>query len=243
MAGVADNSAEVLPANDIDGRVTEMMGEVRSGFIRKVYGILCVQLCITAAIAYPIMNMGPAWIDQNRSICNACMMISLAAVIGVSCCCQELARKVPYNYMFLLLVTVCESVLVGFICAMYTGESVLLAAGMTAGIFGGLTIYACTTKSDFTGMGGYLSAALMGLFLTSIMCMFFPSPMGQKLLGGFGAILFSFYIVYDTQLICGGKHSKHSFGVDDYVFAALNIYLDIINLFLYLLSLFGDRQS
>merc|ERR1719198_1558127 len=100
-----------------------------------------------------------------------------------------------------------------------------------------------TTKTDFTGFGPYLFAALLGLILMSFLCMFFPySPMMQKVMAGFGAILFSFYIVYDTQLICGGKHKKHQFGVDDYVFAALNIYLDIINLFLYLLSLFGDRR-
>merc|ERR1719375_323922 len=183
-----------------------------------------------------------SWVATHQSLCQGCMIFSLVLVLGVSCCCQEMARKVPYNYLFLLLVTVCEAVIVGFICAMYTGQSVLLAAGLTAGIFAGLTVYACTTNSDFTGMGGYLAAALMGLILTSFICMFFPSPMMQKVLGGFGAILFSFYIVYDTQLICGGKHKKHQFGVDDYVFAALNIYLDIINLFLYLLSLFGDRR-
>merc|ERR1712070_132853 len=171
------------------------------------------------------------------------MGASLGAVVGVSCCCTELARKVPYNYMFLLLVTVCEAVIVGFVSAMYTTESVVMALVMTSGIFIGLTIYAFTTKTDFTGMGGYLMAALLGLCFTSLLCMFFPaSPMMQTILGGAGAILFSFYIVYDTQLICGGKHKKHQFGVDDYVFAALNIYLDIINLFLYLLELFGDRR-
>merc|ERR1719502_2299783 len=100
-----------------------------------------------------------------------------------------------------------------------------------------------TTKDDFTGMGGYLMVVLMGLILTGFLCMFFPySPIAQKLMAGVGAILFAFYIVYDTQLICGGKHQKHQFGVDDYVFAALNIYLDIINLFLYLMELFGERR-
>merc|ERR1719379_1181173 len=135
--------------------------------------------------------------------------------------------------MFLFFVTICEAIIVGFISAMYTTQSVLIACLLTCGIFVGLTIYAFTTKDDFTGMGGYLCAALLGLCLTSFVCMFFPySPMMQKILGGLGAILFSFYIVYDTQLIAGGKHKQQQFGVDDYVFAALNIYLDIINLFL-----------
>jgi len=232
-----------LEQNDVDGQVNEIVqGEIRSGFIRKVYGILTVQLLLTGAIAYPFQLMDQAWIIQNRSLCQACMFISLGLVVGVSCCCSEIARKVPWNYIFLFVVTVCEAVVVGFISAMYTTQSVTIAAFLTAGIFGGLTIYAMTTKTDFTGMGGYLAAAVIGLILMSFVAMFFPGEMMQKVIGGFGAILFSFYIVYDTQLICGGKHKKHAFGVDDYVFAALNIYLDIINLFLYLLSLFGERR-
>jgi len=218
-------------------------GEVRSGFIRKVYSILSVQLVITAVIALPIQRLGPYWVAMHRQYMQMACFASLGAVIGVSCCCADLARKVPYNYMFLLLVTACEGVIVGFVSAMYTTESVVMALVMTSGIFICLTIYAFTTKTDFTGMGGYLMCVLCGLALTSFVCMFFPySPMMQKLMGGIGAILFSFYIVYDTQLIVGGKHKKHQFGVDDYVFAALNIYLDIINLFLYLLELFGDRR-
>ena len=57
----------------------------------------------------------------------------------------------------------------------------------------------------------------------------------------FGAIIFSFYIIYDTQLIIGGEHKKYQFDVDDYVFATITLYLDIINLFLYILDLLDRR--
>lgn len=224
-----------------DQRVNDIIdGEVRSGFIQKVYGILSVQLVLTAVIAAPIAAHDPRWVNENQNVCGACMVISLVAVVAVSCCFQKVARKVPYNYVFLLLVTVCEAVMVGFVCALYTAESVMLALLETAVIFFGLTFYACTTKSDFTGFGAYLAAALWGLLATSIVALFIPGF--QALCAGAGAILFSFYIVFDTQMICGGKHKQGSFGVDDYVFAALNIYLDIINLFLELLRLFGDRK-
>merc|ERR1712008_628597 len=82
--------------------------------------------------------------------------------------------------------------------------------------------------------------ALWGLLLASVLCIFIPGM--QSAFAGVAAILFSFYIVYDTQLIMGGKHSKGQFGVDDYVFAALNLYLDVINLFIELLQIFGDQQ-
>merc|ERR1719464_2608381 len=123
---------------------------------------------------------------------------------------------------------------VGFTSAMYTWQSVVLAAGITVGIFFALTVYAWTTTTDFTGFGPYLFVTITSL------CMFgfALSIMGYNLVG---VILFSFFIVYDTQLIVGGSH-KVQFGIDDYCFAALNIYLDIINLFLEILSLLGDRK-
>lgn len=213
---------------------------VRRGFVRKVYSLLCIQLVLTTAIAWPIQQAAPQLLAQNIWYFRAAMIGSLVAVLGVGCCCMDVARKFPTNYLFLFFVTVCQAVMVGFVSAHYTTGSVVLAALLTAAIFLGLTFYACTTKTDFTGCGPYLFVALLGLFLASIMCAFFPAM--QSAIAGLGAILFSFYIVYDTQLIIGGKHKQVQFGVDDYVFAALNIYLDIINLFINLLSLLGSRD-
>ena len=57
-----------------------------------------------------------------------------------------------------------------------------------------------------------------------------------------GAVIFSLYIIYDTQIMLGGNH-KYSLSPEEYIFAALNLYLDIINLFLYLLSIFGGGKK
>ena len=57
-----------------------------------------------------------------------------------------------------------------------------------------------------------------------------------------GALLFSFYIIYDTQIMLGGKH-KYSLSPEEYIFAALNLYLDVINLFMYLLAIFGRSSD
>jgi FtsH-binding integral membrane protein len=217
--------------------------DVRSGFVQKVYGILSVQLLLTAAIAYPIYNMPQEWINANRSLADIAMLVSLVMILGVGCCCQEVARKFPQNYVFLFVVTVCESIIVGIFSHRFSGDSIMYAVVMTAGIFFGLTVFAFTTKHDFTGIGPYLYVALLGMVLTGCLMMFFPySPLSHRIMAGIGTILFSFYIVYDTQLIIGGRHKKHQFAVDDYVWAALNIYLDIINLFIYLLELTGERR-
>jgi len=110
------------------------------------------------------------------------------------------------------------------------------------GITAVLSTYAMYTTTDFTALGGYLLVALTTLCFAGLIFAFLPFvPFVQQLYAACGALIFGFYIVYDTQLILGGKH-KQKFAVDDYVFAAINIYLDVLNEFIYLLSLLGDRR-
>ena len=97
------------------------------------------------------------------------------------------------------------------------------------------------TKYDITGWGPYLFVALLVMVLFSFVLIFIPTasfPWIHKLMSGLFALIFCVYIVYDVQLICGGK--SHQLSVDDYCFAALMLYIDIVQLFLQLLALFGD---
>lgn len=221
--------------------------EVRLGFVRKVYGILVSQLILTVAIAGPLSQM-QTFVQDNYWLLPASCAVTLVTICAMACC-KNLTRTYPTNYIFLFIFTLFEAVTVGFVSAMYSPESVLLAAGMTAFVFFALTVYACKTKKDFTGYGPYLFAALLVLcgfgFLISILSMCSGVNIQWALMAYdlIGVLLFSFYIVYDTQLILGeyGGH-KVQFGIDDYVFAALNLYLDIINLFMFLLELFGSRR-
>merc|ERR1712080_96703 len=124
-----------------------------------------------------------------------------------------------------------ESILVGVVCTQYTGASILMALGATVFIFLGMTLYACTTKHDFTGMGPYLFGIMLafcGVGFALMLFQMFPgtSPFAvhamYKVYAGLGAVLFTVYIVYDTQLIIGEFNGhKIQFGIDDYVFAAL----------------------
>merc|ERR1719512_365784 len=162
-------------------------------------------------------------------------------------CCKERTRKYPVNYVALLVITLADAVLVGFASAAYTWQSVMLCAGLTAAVFAGLTVFAFTTNADFTGSGPFLFGALLsligwGLSLLVLGMLGVPIAWGIMLYDLFGVLIFVGYIVYDTQLIIGGEHKAHQFTVDDYVFAALNIYLDIMRLFLHMLRLMGKRK-
>jgi len=219
--------------------------DIRMGFVRKVYSILSVQLLLTVAIAGPFQLMSPEVIASNAWL----LYVSVAVLLGSMCammCCGAALRRFPTNYLFLLVLTCCMGVLVGFSSAMYTWQSVVLAAGITVAIFFAMTAYACMTKNDFTGLGPYLYGALWVLIFfgmaLSILSLFGVQIQWMMMLYDFaGVLLFTFYIVYDTQLILGGNH-KVQFSIDDYCFAALHLYLDIINLFLHLLSLLGSRK-
>jgi len=239
------------PAARLDGLTDKA---VRNGFIRKVYGILMTQLLVTTVCGGLVMKYCQQWLQTNPSLVMGMQFASIAVTIGVMCifCCKpQLMRQSPINYIILAVFTLAESVMIGFICIQYTQESVLIVTGITTFVVFGLTLFACQTTSDFTGCGPYLMCGILVLMGMSFM-FWIASMLGlggspafqtmRMVYAGFGAMLFSFYIVYDTQLIVGGKHHKHQFSVDDYAMAAINLYLDIINLFLFLLQLFGDRR-
>jgi len=227
--------------------VKDANAQVRMGFIRKVYGVLSWQLLLTVAVAFPLQGLPSTWWASNQWLLLTSLVGSIIATCAMSCC-PKVTETTPTNYIFLFGFTLFEAVLVGFVSAQYTAGSVMACFAATAIIFVGMTIYAWTTKSDFTGMGPYLVGALLALIALGcvqglLTCFGIQTPMMTMLYSAGGVLLFTMFIVYDTQLIIGeyGGH-KTQFTVDQYVPAALNLYLDVINLFLDLLRLLGDKR-
>mmetsp|Transcript_130044 Transcript_130044/g.183445 ORF Transcript_130044/g.183445 Transcript_130044/m.183445 type:complete len:124 (+) Transcript_130044:606-977(+) len=123
--------------------------------------------------------------------------------------------------------------MVAFICGMTANSSangpyvVLTAALLTVSIVIGLTVYAFTTKTDFTMMGGLLWMMTL-LFIFMGFCFWWMPMTGAMniIYCTFGVLLFGLYLIYDTQLIAGGKRFKLS--IDDYILGAMLLYIDII---------------
>lgn len=125
---------------------------------------------------------------------------------------------------------------------MFFFSQVLTAIGITAAICLSLTLFAFQTKYDFTVLGGVLLSFLVALIIFSLMVAIFPSKALIMVYASLGAMLFAFYLIYDTQVMMGGKH-KYSTSPEEYIFAALNLYLDVVNIFMYiLLILSGSRK-
>ena len=209
---------------------------MRLGFIRKVYGILSIQLLITTVLCFVSVSSKSfaKFQIQNIWLMWVCLIGSIIVMIALVCF-RNLCREVPTNYILLFSFTGFESYLVSFVCSTTNPSLVLMAAAMTFGITVALTLYACTTKTDFTVCGSLLFVLGCILLLFSIFAIFTHNKIFHIILSCFGVLLFSFYLVYDTQLLMGSK--ENSLEIDEYILGALMLYVDIINLFLYILSL------
>ena len=219
--------------------------EDRLGFIRKVYGILSVQLCLTAGSITAVKTV-PGWSEgvQTPAMFGLAIGLIFVALI-IECaifCCKSVARTSPTNYICLFVFTACQAFILSVICAPYPDSTVLAAAGMTALVTVALTFYACTTKTDFTMCGGLfllLFVALIMLVLVSFFMSF--ASWWHPVLSAVLVVFYGLFLIYDTQLIAGGK--KHELSYDDYIVGALLLYIDIIMLFLELLRLFGGNNN
>lgn len=132
----------------------------------------------------------------------------------------------PSNYILLFIFTFCEGYMVSIMTGLVDAKLVMIALVLTCGIFVSLTIYALTTKEDFTTCGAFLSTCLCILLLMGFLLIFIGSDVAQTLYSVAAVILFSVYVIYDTQLLMEDKAYKYS--VDDYIMASLQLYLDFI---------------
>jgi len=217
---------------------------VRRGFIRKVYGILMLQLILTGGIIGAFMGIEPLrlYTMRNQWIYWCAFGVMLVCMIAMVCC-EGARRKAPTNFIFLGVFTAAEGLMLGSVCVYFQADAVLIAVGICAAVTLALTLFAFQTKIDFTNCGGMLCALVMILMIAGFLMIFLPYNKYAMIgYGSAGALIFSLYIVYDTQLMMGGKH-KYSLSPEEYVFASLNLYLDIINLFLYILMIIGAARG
>lgn len=225
---------------DLDQRTIEK--RIRLAFIRKVYGIITFQILITSifvyfSITYPVIEN---FIRNNYWLIFLCSIVALITEIIIVCC-KGISRQVPINYFLLLIFTICESFVISAISIDYEKSSVFRIACFTCALVVGVSLYACFTKTDYTLCGFFLCIMSVSLFVISIFLIFFHNPFMDTLITCGETILFIIYLIYDTQLVIGNK--KNLIQTDDYINAALQIYIDIIVLFIKLLRLFGKKKK
>lgn len=208
----------------------------RLGFIQKVYGILSFQILFTVLMCAWSM-LSPSFLKfqvENYGLFIFFIVLNIIILL-VLMCYLEISRKVPYNYILLGIFTFSESWIVSTVCGLSNPKVVFMAAAMTLGITVALTLYAITTKTDFTICGGLMFILGMVMLLFVIFGFFTDNKMFHVIICAISVVILGIYIIYDTQLIVGGR--RESLDIDEYIIGALMLYVDIISLFLQLLEL------
>ena len=174
----------------------------RMGFIKKVYGILSAQMAVTTAFILFVQLKDEA--SRLEFMSNTAIWIWPAFFFSITIeiailCCRNVARKVPLNYIMLLLFTLSFSFIVGWITGGYAPQAVIEAGVATLATTVALTIYALTTKDDYTIMGGLLWILGVGIMMLCLgFTLFGSTSMGNTFLTVLCVVFYGIFLVYDT---------------------------------------------
>ena|SRR3990167_7816226 len=214
--------------------------------LRKVYGWMGVALGVTAAVSYYV-GSNPAFykmLYKMPGLPFILLLIQLGLVIFLSAGIRRMSFGTAISSFFLYSGLVGISLSSIFIA--YTLGSIFSAFAVTAGMFTFMAVYGTIMKADLSSMGSYLFMALIGLIITGIVNFFLQSPALYLLYSAAGVLIFTLLTAYDAQKIKALASNLIGSGEDTSkiaVLGALTLYLDFLNLFLYILRFMGNRKD
>ncbi|KAE8009770.1 hypothetical protein FH972_006186 [Carpinus fangiana] len=216
--------------------------ELRWSFIRKIYSILAVQLLVTIAVAGVVVSVPPIatfFVSTGGGL--ALYIVLIFVPFLVLCPLYYYHQKHPLNYFLLGIFTISLAFVVGLTCAFTSGKVILESVILTAVVVLSLTLYtfwAARRGHDFNFLGPFLFGAVMVLIVFAMIQILFPlGRISVMIYGCLASLIFCGYIIYDTDNLI----KRYSY--DEYIWAAVSLYLDIINLFLSLLTIFRAADS
>jgi len=229
-------------------------------YMLRVYNYMAAGVAITGVVAYAFFAMAVSSEPTQYALQNGIYLTPFGYAIYVSWL-KWVIMLAPLGMVFLLSARISSMSVSGgqltfwvFAALMgaslsaiflrYTGNSIANVFFITAASFGALSLWAYTTKKDLSGWGSFLFMGLIGVLLAMIVNIFLASSALQFAISVIGVLVFAGLTAYDTQSI------KEMYSVQDdgtvagrkAIMGALRLYLDFINLFIMLLSLFGNRE-
>ena len=212
-------------------------------FLRGVYGWMCGGLIVTAATAWTVANSPSVAtaIFSNRLLFWAIVIAQFGIVITLSARVSRLAAGTA-SALFIAY-SALTGVTLSFVLLLYTGESVASTFVVSAGMFGALALYGTMTRRNLSGFGQFMFMGLIGLVLASLVGMFWHNDGLQFMISLVGIIVFAGLTVWDAQRLKALAFATNAGGMGAVtIVGALALYLDFINLFLFLLRFLGDRR-
>lgn len=222
----------------------QSLDEHVSAVMKRVYLKMTLALVVTAFVAFFCAN-SLAYLEFMLTHSWAMwglMFVELGIVIGVSSGINKLTS--PTAALLFYIFAVVNGLALAPIFIIYTGASIAKTFFITAGTFGAMSVYGYFTSKDLTRFGSFLFMALVGLVICSIVNLFMKSDGMGWIISGAGVLIFIGLTAWDTQKI--KQMALTAPGFSDGRLAtlgALSLYLDFINLFLYLLRFFGSSRD
>jgi hypothetical protein len=222
------------------------MQERLTDFMYKVYGLMGLAFVVTGLTAFYIAKTPALYIPlvTRPGILFLVILIQLLLVISISLLMPKLSFT-SASILFLLY-AVSMGVTMSTVFLMYQMNSIYIAFLISAGMFFAMALYGYITHADLSQIGSILLMALFGLLIGLFVNMFLQSSKFDVILSIAGVLIFAVLTAYDTQRIKYVGRLMLAEGQDVSkiaVFGALTLYLDFINLFLYLLNLTGKRRD
>jgi uncharacterized protein len=213
-------------------------------FLRAVYGWMALGLAVTAAVAWFIASSENMvfTIIQNRALFWGVMIAQLGIVFWLSARVEHMAPGMAASLF--MVYSALTGVTFAVILYAFTQASVATTFFVTAGTFGSMAAYGTMTRRSLAGWGQFLFMGLVGVVIASIVGIFWQNDAFQFVLSFIGVILFTALTAYDAQRLKEMALSVTPERAGSYaIVGALKLYLDFINLFLFLLRFTGNRRS
>lgn len=234
--------------NEAEGRYTREYAPTVSFpvLMRKVYTWMTLAMLITGITAYGVAS-SPAilgMIFSSKVVFFGLIIAELALVWGVTGMLNRISLTTA-TLMFIAY-SVINGAVLSSIFLLYTMQSIGQVFFITAGTFGAMALIGYFTKTDLTSMGKILMMALIGLIIASVVNIFVGSTGMQTVISYLGVLIFVGLTAYDSQKIKYMLMSQDNAGESAQKIAlvgSLTLYLDFINLFIYLLRIFGSRRD
>jgi len=217
-------------------------------YVRGVYNWMCIGLALTGVVAYWVSRT-PAIRDLvfgNTFLLFALIIAELGLVVAIS---ARVGRMSPGTATFLfVLYAALNGVTLSFIFLIYTSASIISTFFICSGTFLACSIYGWTTKKDLMSFGGFLFMGLIGIIIASIVNMFIVNDALQMIINYIGVFVFMGLTAYHTQQVKNMAMTQPAdadAGVirKGAILGALSLYLAFINLFLFLLRIFGGSRD
>lgn len=215
-------------------------GALARHYLNKVYAWMSVTMLVTAGTAIYALQSAEmlTWIDSH-------MLLLVLGSIAVILTMLFAARRLTAGALAALLIVfaVAEGLLFGPILCFYTQESLGLTFACTAGMFGAMSLFGAMTKINLSSWGRGLFMALLGLIIAGFANIFWGNGLMELIISAAGVIIFSMLTAYDTQkLLQEGLYGTEEERNKGAILGALSLYLDFLNLFLYLLRFLGRDE-